>query len=140
MIIVKENVKLKFDFSHVVAIEDRLVCRPMIIHGMTEGGIIIPEKTKQEFIPMEVFRKGPDVKYTEIGDYVLIRPTAGVFFGSSLEDTYVIIRQSEILTYLPKDTALPIDNPTQDEVKEEVDKERANPLSNLILTGNGGEA
>lgn len=71
----------------------------------TKGGIMLTDNAKEEYskqMAWKVIAKGKDVKYTEIGDYVLIGPGArpmGIPLLRTQEDTtqHVQIHEYEIL-------------------------------------------
>ena len=133
MVVIDKDKKYSLDFNKLNCIEDRLICRPFKHHAINEKGIIIPDTAKKdEFITLRVIKKGPLVK-SDIseGDFVFIRCMAGVFMGTkqNTEDNHVIIRETEILTYIKSLDVFAIDNPIENELNDEVTLNAISPVA-----------
>lgn len=117
MVVINKEKKVKLDVANSIQIEDRYLVQPLVKHNVTEKGIIVPETSKQEFVPCVIVKKGPLADAGEIGDYIFIRSSAGVLFGNADEQNYIVVRKSEIITIIPADKAEIIDNLTIEELK-----------------------
>ncbi len=118
MIVIHENKKIKLDTHKMYSIEDRYICTPLEMHTLSEAGLIMPEKTKQELVPAIIKSKGNkcEPQYGQPGDVIFIRPTAGTWFnGADGKKDLLVVRQTEIISILEQKDFETIENNTMDE-------------------------
>lgn len=81
----------------LVPLFDKILIKRPEEFSETEGGIIIPETSREKAMNGEVVSMGNDCKYVEIGQKVMFRKYAGTDVTFSDDEQYLIIAEGDVL-------------------------------------------
>ena len=74
----------------------------------TEGGIIIPETSREKAMNGEVISIGSEVLHVGSGDRVMFRKYAGTDVTFSDDEQYLIISEKDVLGIMERNILLPM--------------------------------
>lgn len=81
----------------LIPLFDKILIKRPEEFSKTEGGLIIPETSREKAMNGEVISIGNDVKYVELGDTVMFRKYAGTDVTFSDDEQYLIISEQDVL-------------------------------------------